>query len=60
VLGGVLVITCETFTSRNIALRSVWFADAAIHLTLFLYIRNRLTTERIEAARAAAVQTAAG
>ena len=39
---------------HELALRSVWFVNGAIHLALFLVGRRLLTTERMDAARAAA------
>jgi hypothetical protein len=53
-LGGVLVFVVEPLAGRDMALRSTWFAAAAVHAVLFLVGRRRLTTGRIEAARAAA------
>jgi MFS family permease len=53
-LSGVIILVVDTFTSRDWALRSVWFADAAIHAGLFVFGRSKLTTARIEAARAGA------
>ncbi len=53
-LGGVVVAVASTFASREHALRSVWFVSGAIHLVLFVAGRRSLTTERIDAARAAA------
>ena len=53
-LGGLVVAVGEHFVSHEMALRSVWFVDAGIHSVLFLVGRRVLTTERLEAARAAA------
>ena len=53
-LGGITVAVVDSFTTRQAALRSVWFVSGAIHLVLFVFGRRLLTTERIEAARAAA------
>jgi MFS family permease len=52
-LGGLLVVLVSTFVSRGVALRSAWFLNAAIHLALFVFGRAKLTTAKIEAARAA-------
>ena len=38
----------------------VWFVDAAIHLGLFIAGRAKLTTAKIEAARAAGAVECAG
>ncbi len=54
-LGGVVVTIAERFVSHTMALRTVWFVDAGIYLMLFLFGRRLLTTERLEAARAAVV-----
>jgi MFS family permease len=53
-LGGLTVAVVGTFASREVALRATWFVSAAIQLALFVFGRRRLTTERIEAARAQA------
>ena len=55
-LGGLVVIVAERYTSHTMALRWVWFVDAAIGVGLFVVGRRLLTTERLEAARAAAIQ----
>lgn len=54
-LGGLVVAVSRRFVSDEMSLRMVWFVDAGIHLLLFLFARRLLTTERLEAARAAAV-----
>lgn len=54
-LGGVTVALVGRVASRETALRSVWWVDGSIHAVLFLATRRMLTTERLEAARAAAV-----
>jgi len=55
VLGGVVVTIARTFTTHDNSLRAVWFVDGAIYAALFLVGRRLLTTERLEAARAAGV-----
>ena len=52
-LGGVVVTVARQFTSHNNSLRAVWFVDGSIYAVLFLVGRRLLTTERLEAARAA-------
>lgn len=52
-MGGLLVMVVGTFASRGTALRATWFLNAAIHAALFVFGRSRLTTAKIEAARAA-------
>ncbi len=59
-LGGVVVLVVGRFVSHELALRSVWFVDGAIHLVLFLVGRRLLTTERMDAARAGALGAHAG
>jgi len=53
-LGGVVVSVVDSFASHTMALRSTWFVAAAISAGLFVAGRGLLTTERLEAARAAA------
>ena len=52
-LGGVVVTVAGHFTSHDNSLRAVWFVDGSIYAVLFLVGRRLLTTERLEAARAA-------
>ncbi|HAP77528.1 MAG TPA: MFS transporter [Acidimicrobiaceae bacterium] len=58
-IGGFTVWVVDLSASREMALRSVWFVSGVIHLGLFLVGRRLLTTERLEAARAAAIGSAA-
>jgi MFS family permease len=53
-IGGLVVAIGGHLTTRNWALRSVWFVYAAIYLALFLVGRSKLTTAKLERARAAA------
>lgn len=57
-LGGLVVAGASLWVDRDWALRATWFVNAAIYLGLFIVGRARLTTERIEAARAAATSPA--
>ncbi|MGI9612044.1 MAG: MFS transporter [Acidimicrobiales bacterium] len=50
--GGLLVATFEQFVERPIALRLPFAISAAAHLLLLLYARPRLSSERIEQAKA--------
>lgn len=50
-LGGLIVVLMSHVVTRDWALRSVWFVDAAIHLMLFVVGRRLLTTGKIEQAR---------
>ena len=56
-VGGALVWAMERQIDRDWALRSGWFLQGAIYVGLFAFGRSKLTTEKIEAARAAASQT---
>ena len=55
-LGGLVVLVVDAFASREIALRATWIANGLIHLGLFAFGRAKLTTAKIEAARAAGPQ----
>jgi uncharacterized YccA/Bax inhibitor family protein len=57
-LGGATVAIVSTFADRDWALRATWLLNAAIHGGLFVFGRAKLTTEKIEAARAAGIQPA--
>jgi MFS family permease len=52
--GGLIVAAVGLVADRDVALRATWFANAAVHLGLFLFGRSRLTTAKIDAARTAA------
>jgi MFS family permease len=56
-VGGVLVWAVERQFDRDVALRSTWFAAGLVQTVLFLVGRSKLTTEKMEAARAAALVT---
>ena len=58
-VGGALVWIMERQVDREWALRSTWFASAVIHAGLFVFGRAKLTTEKIEAARAATTTASA-
>ena len=51
-IGGVLVAVVDSFASRELALRSTWVLYAAIYAALWVTARSKLSTARIEAARA--------
>lgn len=53
-IGGVLVWVVERLADRDLALRSTWFLASAIFAAIFVFVRAKLTTEQIEAARDAA------
>jgi hypothetical protein len=52
--GGLLVWFLEPQVGREWALRSTWFASAVVYFGLYIFGRAKLTTDKIEAARAAA------
>jgi MFS family permease len=52
-VGGVLVFALEGFADRETALRATWIATSLVYIGLFVCGRAKLTTEKIEAARAA-------
>jgi MFS family permease len=52
-VGGGVVVLVQVFTTRDNALRATWFVNGAIYAALWLVARSKLTTEKIEAARAA-------
>ncbi len=54
VIGGTIVWLVERVADRDLALRSTWFAASAIFAGIFVFVRTKLTTDKIEAARAAA------
>jgi MFS family permease len=58
-VGGVLVFVIEGFADRETALRATWIATSLVLVGLFVFGRNKLTTEKIEAARAAGANQSA-
>ena len=54
ILGGLIVVVSETFASREMALRLPWLIGAGLQIMLLVFAAPKLTTERIESARAAA------
>lgn len=57
-LGGVLVTVGDVWLSRENALRLPFLVAAALHVVMVIYALPRLTTARIEAAKAAAAAQA--
>lgn len=55
ILGGVIVAVTEVWGSRELALRMPFFAAAALQLVLLAFALPRLTTEKMDAARAEAL-----
>ena len=53
-IGGVTVAVVSQFADRSVALRCAFLLDGAIYLCLFIVGRSKLTTAKLEAARAAA------
>jgi uncharacterized membrane protein len=58
-LGGIVVAALEGPLSRESALRAVWIISGVAQLAVALYAMPRLTTAKMDAARAAAVPAAA-
>jgi len=56
-LGGLLILIVEPFTSRETALRVPWIVSGVLTLLLLRAATTYLTSERIAAARAAAEET---
>ncbi|MCP4966880.1 MAG: MFS transporter, partial [bacterium] len=54
-LGGLTVTITELFASREIALRMPWLIAGVAQLVLLAFAAPRLTTEKMNAARAEAV-----
>jgi hypothetical protein len=54
-LSGVIVFVVDRFTTRDWALRSVWLANAVVHVGLFVFGRAKLTTDKLESARQGAL-----
>jgi MFS family permease len=52
-IGGATVAVISHFADRTIALRAAFLLDGAIYLCLFIVGRSKLTTAKLEAARAA-------
>ena len=55
-LGGLIVVATESFASREMALRMPWFVAGLLHIALFAFAAPKLTSKKIEAARAEATQ----
>lgn len=53
-LGGVVMVLGEAWFSRRMSLRLPWFVAAALIIPVAIYAAPKLTTAKIEAARAAA------
>lgn len=54
-LAGVIISVGEAITTREMALRLPWFIAGLAHFVLYAFARPRLTTEKMERARADAV-----
>lgn len=59
-LGGVAVVVGTAVADRDVALRTTWLLNGAIHVALLVFGAAKLTTDRIESARAAGVSRPAG
>jgi hypothetical protein len=53
--GGLIVWFGEIFWGREFALRLPWLVAAGIYVAVLIYAVPRLTTEKVEAARAAGI-----
>ena len=53
-LGGLIIVVTESVADRELALRMPWLLAGAAHFVLFVFAAPRLTTARMDAARAAA------
>ena len=53
-LGGLTVVITDTFTSRDVALSMPFFVSGALTVALFFFAAPRLTSAKIDGARAAA------
>ncbi|MEM9518740.1 MAG: MFS transporter [Actinomycetota bacterium] len=54
IIGGLMVTIADGPFSRDVSLRLPWLVAGALHVVLFVFAAPRLTTARIEAARAEA------
>jgi len=57
ILAGLIINVGETVTTRDVALRLPWLIAGLAHFFLYAFARPRLTTEKMEAARAEALET---
>ncbi len=55
-IGGLIVVVTEMFGSRELALRMPWLIAGVAYFVLFAFAAPRLTTAKIEAARAQAIE----
>lgn len=56
-IGGAIVLIADANGSRELALRLPWFIVGGLHLALFVFAAPKLTTAKINAARAAAASS---
>ena len=57
ILAGVIISIGEAATTREVALRLPWLVAGVAHFFLFAFARPRLTTEKMERARAEALES---
>ena len=55
-IGGLIIVITETFGSRELALRMPWLIAGVAYFVLFAFAAPKLTTAKIEAARANAIE----
>jgi MFS family permease len=60
IVGGLVVAITELVGSRDLALRMPWFAVAAAYALVLIYAAPRLTTAKIEEARAEGIKAKKG
>lgn len=56
IIGGLIIVVTDTFASREIALRMPWLFAGVAYFVLFAFAAPKLTTAKIEAARATAIR----
>jgi hypothetical protein len=52
IVGGLIVVATERLADRELALRMPWFVSGGIQLAMLVWAAPRLTTARMDAARA--------
>ena len=57
ILAGVIISIGEAVTTREVALRLPWLVAGVAHFFLYAFARPRLTTEKMERARAEALES---
>jgi len=55
-IGGLIIVVTDTFASRELALRMPWLIAGVAYFVLFAFAAPKLTTAKIEAARANTIE----